>query len=159
MEREEVKARSFSIPQGEPHRSFFTSRVRLAVVGALLLVALLYFVFTVSRDWSAANRSVSEALAASKVAPGQFLRLRGKLVPGSFRREEGSPVARFTLTDGKGQVEAVYQGALPDLFFNPEAEIWLEGSFGKDGLFHAERVLIKCPTKYRSASGGPAGNT
>ena len=39
---------------------------------------------------------------------------------------------------------------LPDLFFNPHSEIVLGGTYGDDGVFIADRVLIKCPSKYES---------
>ena len=43
---------------------------------------------------------------------------------------------------------AMHQGVLPDLFFNEHSEIILEGSYGTDGVFQSENVIVKCPSKY-----------
>ncbi len=37
---------------------------------------------------------------------------------------------------------------LPDLFFNPHSELILEGSYGVNQVFHADSILVKCPSKY-----------
>jgi cytochrome c-type biogenesis protein CcmE len=38
---------------------------------------------------------------------------------------------------------------MPDLLQN-EAQAILTGQFGADGLFHADEVLLKCPSRYQS---------
>jgi cytochrome c-type biogenesis protein CcmE len=48
------------------------------------------------------------------------------------------------------QLDAEYVGVLPDLFFNPHSEIILEGSYGLEQVFHADSILVKCPSKYKS---------
>ena len=45
-------------------------------------------------------------------------------------------------------LEASYEGVLPDLCFNPHSEIILEGSYNSAGVFHANEILVKCPSKY-----------
>ena len=40
---------------------------------------------------------------------------------------------------------------VPDLFFNQHSEIILEGSYGDDGVFYSESVIVKCPSKYVAA--------
>ena len=79
----------------------------------------------------------------------------GSLIRDSFTREaaDGSGptiVAVFLLEDNGQQVQATFEGALPDLFFNPHSEIVLGGTYGEDGVFVADRVLVKCPSKYQS---------
>ena len=44
----------------------------------------------------------------------------------------------------------VYQGARPDLL-NDEAQAVVTGKLGEDGIFYAEELLLKCPTKYEEA--------
>ena len=90
---------------------------------------------------------------------GTIVRLAGKLVEGSFQREDKSLVARFQLADKDGEsphtaVNATYSSVLPDLFFNPHSEIILQGSVGEDGVFQADHVLVKCPSKYQALEEG-----
>jgi cytochrome c-type biogenesis protein CcmE len=43
-----------------------------------------------------------------------------------------------------------YVGPLPDLLRN-EAQAIVTGKLGEDGIFHADELLLKCPTKYEEA--------
>jgi cytochrome c-type biogenesis protein CcmE len=44
----------------------------------------------------------------------------------------------------------VYNGPKPDLL-RDEAQAIVTGHLGEDGLFHADELLLKCPTKYQEA--------
>jgi cytochrome c-type biogenesis protein CcmE len=50
----------------------------------------------------------------------------------------------------------VYVGVKPDLLRN-EAQAIVTGSVGADGVFHAEELLLKCPTRYEEAVPEQAG--
>ena len=82
---------------------------------------------------------------------GERFQVKGRLVPSSFQREEGTTVAHFTLEENGAQIQASYDGVLPDLFFNEHSEIVLQGELNSSGLFTTERVLVKCPSKYQAA--------
>ena len=45
----------------------------------------------------------------------------------------------------------VYAGIVPDTF-RDEADVVLEGEVGSNGLFRAETLLAKCPSKYEGQS-------
>lgn len=47
-------------------------------------------------------------------------------------------------------IAVVYQGPKPDLLQN-EAQAIMTGSLDQDGVFQAEELLLKCPTKYEGA--------
>lgn len=44
-----------------------------------------------------------------------------------------------------------YQGPKPDLLQH-EAQAIMTGRMGEDGIFHADELLLKCPTKYEEAA-------
>ena len=44
----------------------------------------------------------------------------------------------------------VYIGPKPDLL-KDEAQAIMTGHLGADGVFHADELLLKCPTKYQEA--------
>lgn len=78
--------------------------------------------------------------------PDQRLRLGGLVEEGSVKREEGSAVVRFIVTDLENTVPVVYEGLLPDLFREGQG-IVAEGRM-KDGEFVATEVLAKHDEKY-----------
>jgi cytochrome c-type biogenesis protein CcmE len=48
------------------------------------------------------------------------------------------------------RMKVVYEGVMPDLLRN-EAQAIMTGHLGEDGIFYAEELLLKCPTKYEEA--------
>jgi cytochrome c-type biogenesis protein CcmE len=47
-------------------------------------------------------------------------------------------------------VQVVYNGPKPDLLRH-EAQAIMTGQLGEDGIFYADELLLKCPTKYEEA--------
>ncbi len=45
------------------------------------------------------------------------------------------------------RLEVEYIGVMPDLL-RDEAQAIVTGRMGKDGIFHADELLLKCPTRY-----------
>lgn len=56
----------------------------------------------------------------------------------------------------RSRMKVVYVGPMPDLLRN-EAQAIMTGHLGKDGVFYAEELLLKCPTKYEEAVPQQAG--
>lgn len=50
----------------------------------------------------------------------------------------------------RSRVKIVYLGPKPDLLRH-EAQAIVTGKLGEDGVFHADELLLKCPTKYEEA--------
>jgi len=50
----------------------------------------------------------------------------------------------------RARVTVVYVGPKPDLL-RSEAQAIMTGHLGTDGIFYAEELLLKCPTKYEEA--------
>jgi cytochrome c-type biogenesis protein CcmE len=49
------------------------------------------------------------------------------------------------------RMEVVYEGVMPDLLQN-EAQAIMTGKLGADGVFVADELLLKCPTRYDEAA-------
>ena len=126
------------------------SRGRLLIGGALLLGALFYLAYLAFQGSTVYYVTVDDLLAQGPDATA--VRVNGVLLQGSFVRETGSTEANFVLVDpeGAGQVNAVYNGVVPDLFFNEHSQVVAEGRYGTDGVFHADLLIVKCPSKYAS---------
>lgn len=130
--------------------SVLTRRRKLIVLGVVLLAAFAYFGFTAFQTATSFYLTVDE-LVESDVGPGQSVQVKGRLVDGSFSRDSAnSTLATFFLEENGVQLSATYDGVLPDLFFNPHSEIVLGGTYEPDGGFTANRVYVKCPSKYQS---------
>jgi cytochrome c-type biogenesis protein CcmE len=50
----------------------------------------------------------------------------------------------------RARMKVVYVGPKPDLLRN-EAQAIVTGHLGEDGVFYAEELLLKCPTRYEEA--------
>ena len=48
------------------------------------------------------------------------------------------------------RMKVVYVGPMPDLLRH-EAQAIVTGHLGEDGIFYADELLLKCPTKYEEA--------
>ena len=133
--------------------SFLSKRRRLIIVGVVLLAAFGYFGFTAFQAATSFYLTVDELVAQGPVA-GESVKVKGALVEGSFNRASTeNTIATFQLHENGAQIDATYDGVLPDLFFNPHSEIVLEGAYEPGGMFMTDRVFVKCASKYQSLEG------
>ena len=103
--------------------------------------------------------TVAELEAKEAQFVGQKIKLAGKVVPGSIERDDGSLDLRFeiwepaygTAAESNYKKTIHYKGIVPDTF-RDESDVILEGVTGKDGVFVADHLLAKCPSKYESKS-------
>ena len=54
------------------------------------------------------------------------------------------------MVQGDDRVSAVYRGVRPDNLIDG-ANVVLEGTFGADGVFTVDRLLVQCVSKYEAA--------
>ena len=133
----------------------FAGKGKFIVAATVLLGALVYLAVIAFQSATVYSYTVTELSALGPTPEGKLVRVNGSLVENSFARPDGSTKAHFTLTDKDGGTQAIaanYDGVLPDLFFNPHSEIILEGTYGADGVFNSQNVLVKCPSKYIEAT-------
>jgi len=85
------------------------------------------------------------------------LRVAGNVLPGSIKRS-GTNV-NFALTENDQVLNVVYAGTEPPPdTFKDNAQALAEGSFGRDGVFHAKQIQAKCASKYApQQQGTPTG--
>jgi len=50
----------------------------------------------------------------------------------------------------RARIQVVYNGPKPDML-RDEAQAIMTGHLGADGIFYADELLLKCPTKYEPA--------
>ena len=126
-------------------------RVKVFIGLSVVIVAMGYLGFMAFQSATVYFYTVGELQQLGPSEDGRLVRVSGKLVTGSFSRQEGSTLANFILSDGAETLTAVHEGVLPDLFFNEHSEIILEGSYTPGGVFESHNVIVKCPSKYVAA--------
>lgn len=82
-------------------------------------------------------------------------------VPGdnaALESEGGLAIAlhEAVIDPSRARMKVVYVGPRPDLLRN-EAQAIMTGHLSQDGIFYAEELLLKCPTKYEEAVPAQAG--
>jgi cytochrome c-type biogenesis protein CcmE len=124
-----------------------TRKRRLWLVLAILAAAALATTLVAL----ALQRNVAYLYTPAEVLRGEAgerarFRLGGMVEKGSFRREQGSLVSHFRVTDGDAQLAVAYDKILPDLFREGQAVV-ATGRM-QDGVFVAEDVLAKHDETY-----------
>ena len=130
-------------------------RMRFIILGVVVALAVGYMAYAAFPGSALYFLTVSEFLEQPSYQDGRTVRVSGKLVEGTFQRPGESVISQFQLMDktkgtAGGYLAATYTGVLPDLFFNPQSEIILEGRYGPDHQFETDNILVKCPSKYRA---------
>ena len=135
-------------------RSWVVRHGRLVIGCVLLISALFYFAYSAFQGSQLYYLTVQEVVNGEAAKHSGPVRVNGRLVQGSFQRVPGETLALFKLTDITYQEELhlEYDGVVPDLFFNEHSQIVAQGNYGEDGLFKADLLIVKCPSKYASES-------
>jgi cytochrome c-type biogenesis protein CcmE len=94
-------------------------------------------------------RTPSEVVTDAQ--PGERMRMGGYVETGSARQDGGG--IRFIVTDGTTRVTVLGTGDVPALFREGQGVV-VEGTYGTDGAFHADTVLIRHGSEYRPPSPG-----
>lgn len=123
---------------------------RLLAISAVVLLAVGALVFLSMRDTKVYYVTVGELMGQGSSAYGQQVRVSGKVLPGSIRHLPDGTV-RFTATDSTGKLKVEYNGVVPDVF-GPKAQVVVEGKEGSNGVFQANTLLAKCPSKFQAAN-------
>lgn len=113
----------------------------------VIVLALGYLAFTGVQESKSYYKTIKELGQMGDQAHKIRLRVAGNVQPGSIKRQ-GTHV-EFNLME-EGQVLPVeYQGteAPPDTF-KDNSQALAEGTYGRDGIFHAQKLQAKCASKY-----------
>ena len=132
-------------------------KVKFTAGFAVIVVSLLALVAYSSEKMSLYYLTVPELEARETEFADTRFKLAGKVVPGSIVHRDGNRTVAFEIRDPSDEDTAPntrtirYSGVLPDTF-RDGADVVLEGKMGPNGVFIAETMLAKCPSKYESQS-------
>lgn len=150
-------------------------RSKFILGGLFILAAVVYLIFSSTQQSAEYFMTVDELKAKGNGLIDKNLRLSGAVigdsiqydpqtltltfdvahVPGDNAEIEAlgglAEVLRAAIADPtRARVTVIYVGPKPDLL-RSEAQAIMTGHMGADGVFYAEELLLKCPTKYEEA--------
>ncbi|MGO9862505.1 MAG: cytochrome c maturation protein CcmE [Terriglobales bacterium] len=129
--------------------------LKFGSVTAIILFSLGYLAYTGVQDSSTSYYvTIQELQQQGTKAYSKHLRVAGNVVPGSIKRT-GTRVD-FVLKENDLTLPVSYTGteAPPDTF-KDDSQALADGSFGRDGVFHAKQLQAKCASKYAPQPGQP----
>lgn len=124
----------------------------------IILLALGYLAYTGVQESKSYYVTIKELRGMGDGAYTERLRVAGNVQPGSIKRT-GTKV-EFMLVENDQILPVVYSGteAPPDTF-KDNSQALAEGSFGRDGVFHAKQLQAKCASKYAPQPGAGTAST
>ncbi len=151
------------------------SRWKFIVGGALIVAAIVYLIISATKASAQYFLTINELSQKGSALAGQDVRISGAVIgktiqydpqglklsfmvadiPGDQKEIDAqgglSKVLHEAVTDpNRKQLKVVYVGPKPDLL-RDEAQAIITGKLGNDGVFYAQELLLKCPTKYEDA--------
>ena len=150
-------------------------RTKFIIGGVLILAAVIYLIFSATKANAEYFMTVDELKGKGAGMAGQDVRVLGAVVGDTIQYDANSLTLTFDVAqvpgdqkevDAEGGLAAVlhaavidpsrarlqiiYDGPKPDLLKN-EAQAIMTGHLDSNGVFHADELLLKCPTKYQEA--------
>ena len=156
-------------------------RAKFMIGGLLLLAAVIYLIISSTQANAEYFLTVEELLARGQNVVGKNLRISGAVIGDTIQYDPQTLTLTFTIAHVPGdnkEIEAqgglaevlhqavidpnhphmqvVYIGPRPDLLRN-EAQVIMTGHLRENGIFYAEELLLKCPTRYEEVLPQQAG--
>ena len=157
-------------------------RAKFMIGGLLLLAAVVYLIISSTQANAEYFLTVEELLARGQNVVGKNLRISGAVIGDTIQYDPQTLTLTFTIAHVPGdnkEIEAqgglaevlhqavidpnhphmqvVYIGPRPDLLRN-EAQAIMTGYLRENGIFYAEELLLKCPTRYEEVLPQQAGD-
>jgi cytochrome c-type biogenesis protein CcmE len=151
-----------------------TGRTKFIVGGLLIVAAIVYLIYSSTAASAQYFLTVDEVAMQGAEVYDRDLRVSGAVMGDTIEYDPQTLTLKFTVAHIPGdnaEIEAqgglalvlhdavvnpghtlqvVHNGPMPDLLQN-EAQAIMTGRLGEDGVFYADELLLKCPTKYEEA--------
>ena len=120
-------------------------RMKYAIAGAIIIIAMAWFIMTSMGASTAFYLTVAELKARGP--SDRLIRASGTVVGDSIEWDAQEMLLQFEIADESGSLPVVYHGPRPDMFMDG-AQAVAEGRYTEDGIVDATSLLLKCPSKY-----------
>jgi cytochrome c-type biogenesis protein CcmE len=157
---------------GAPEPAPRSGRTKFLIGGGLIVAAIIYLIASSTQAAAQYYLTVDEVAARGDEVRGRDLKIAGAVIGDSIQYEADTLTLSFTIANVPGdmgeieragglaealhravsdpnaqQLQVVYIGPMPDLL-RDEAQAIVTGRLGEDGVFYADELLLKCPTRY-----------
>jgi cytochrome c-type biogenesis protein CcmE len=148
------------------------NRAKFAIASTVFIGAIIFLILSGTMSAGRFFMTINDLLARQDLV-GKTVKVTGAVIGSSIDPGGDSKIIRFTManiTDNAGELETegglakalhlavvnpnaarlkveVANQAMPDLL-KDEAQAIVTGKLGADGVFHADELLLKCPSKY-----------
>ena len=155
-----------------------SSKRKFIIGGLVILSAVLYLIASSTVAGAQYFFTVDELNARGEAAVGKPLRISGAVLGESVDYDPETLTLSFTVVhmpadndlvndegglaaalhtavedETRARMNVVYVGVKPDLLRH-EAQAILTGELGTDGVFYANELLLRCPTRYEESVPG-----
>ena len=132
--------------------------LKFGIAMVVILLALAYLAYTGVQESKSYYVTIKELHGMGDGAYTKRLRVAGNVEPGSIKRSGTN--LNFVLVENDQKLNVYYDGTEPPPdTFKDNAQALAEGSFGRDGVFHAKQIQAKCASKYAPATQNTAANS
>ncbi|TDA68569.1 MAG: cytochrome c maturation protein CcmE [Clostridia bacterium] len=126
-------------------------------IGVLVVAAAVAYLMITGFSTASQQVSIKDMLARGQELGGQYLLTEGTLLQDTVQWDSQKIELRFSLADFEEPdklLPVVYEGIKPDNFSQGTQAV-VEGYYDPQaGVFKAEKLTTKCPSKYEAATGG-----
>ena len=150
-------------------------RIKFIIGGLLIIAAVVYLIVSSTQASAQYFLTVNELIEKGNKVAGRDLRLSGAVIGDTIQYDPETLTLTFkvahvpgdnseieaqgglaavlhqaVMDPSRNQLTVQYTGVKPDLL-RSEAQAIVTGRVGEDGVFYADELLLKCPTKYEEA--------
>ena len=150
-------------------------RMKFIIGGILIIAAVAYLIISSTRASAQYFLTVDELIDKGDSVSGREIRISGAVLGDTIEYDAEDLALAFTVAHIPGdnkeieaqgglaavlyhavnspdsnRIQVVHIGPKPDLLRH-EAQAIMTGHMGDDGVFYADELLLKCPTKYEEA--------
>ena len=124
----------------------------------MILLLLGYLAYTGVQDSKSYYVTIKELHKMGDGAYSKRLRVAGNVQPGSIQRT-GTHVQFVLVEEDQNARGRLHRREAPPDTFKDDSQALADGSFGRDGVFHAKQLQAKCASKYAPQQPGTPGGT
>ncbi|TFH37527.1 MAG: cytochrome c maturation protein CcmE [Anaerolineales bacterium] len=155
---------------GKPVES--RGRSKFLLGGLLIFAAIIYLIVSSTQASAQYYLTIDELIAKGESMKERDIKLSGAVDGDTIEYDAQSLTLSFTIVNVPADLDSieqagglaavlheavmdkdasrlavVYEGPMPDLLRH-EAQAIVTGRIGQDGVFYADELLLKCPTRY-----------
>jgi len=151
-----------------------SSRMKFIIGGLLIVAAIVYLIYSSTAASAQYFLTVEEVAQQGDDVYDRELRISGAVIGDTIEYDPQTLTLKFEVSHIPGDnaeieeqgglalvlhnavenpsalLKVEHNGPMPDLLQN-EAQAIMTGHLGEDGVFYADELLLKCPTKYEEA--------